>query len=75
MFGAPDNPRPTLWFTMREPFAYISATLDLSRKPIMLASNETLTTTYGVAVWDGDVEDETVQAMYGKWVELIKRPL
>ena len=74
MFSAPDNPRPALWFTMREPFAYLSGTLDLSRGPIVLESGAPIIVKYGVAAWDGEVDDETVQALYEKWVRMTHSP-
>jgi hypothetical protein len=72
MFSAPDNPRPALWFTMLEPFSYLAATLDLSRQPMILKSGETMAVKYGIAAWDGEVDDKEVQAMYTKWMELLK---
>ncbi len=51
MFGHPENARhPTWWFTMDEPFAYQSATLNLWKQPLTLARNDALPLTFGVAL-------------------------
>lgn len=70
MFSAKENPRPTLWFTMLEPFSYLAGTLDLSRNPITLEAGKTLTAKYGLAAWDGVVDDAAVQALYEQWLNL-----
>ena len=36
MFDGPDNARPVRWFTMNNPFAYMSATLNLYKEPMTL---------------------------------------
>jgi len=54
MFDMPDNPRrPAVWFTMQEPFAYLSATLGLHEKPLAIWASEPVVLCYAVAVWDG----------------------
>lgn len=68
MFDHPDNPRPALWFTMTEPFAYLSATINLWREPLEMKQGETVTLTYGVAVWDGYVARDTIARLYRKWL-------
>ncbi|HPC93608.1 MAG TPA: PmoA family protein [Sedimentisphaerales bacterium] len=69
MFGHPDNPRhPTTWFTMATPFAYLSATMRLHEKPLVVPSGEPLMLRYGVAVWDGQIEVPRIEAMYQEWV-------
>lgn len=70
MFSAKENPRPTLWFTMLEPFSYLAGTFDLSRNPITLEAGKTLTATYGLATWDGVVENAAVQELYEQWLSL-----
>lgn len=70
MFDSPSNPRKALWFTMKTPFAYLSATVNLWRDPMTLDAGKTLRFTYGVAVWDGEVEAATIEALYEKWVAL-----
>jgi hypothetical protein len=68
MFGHPDNLRhPTQWFTMTKPFAYLSATLNLNREPLTIASGKPLVLRYGVALWDGQVERDTIEHLYKRW--------
>ncbi len=72
MFGHPSNRRgQTMWFSMTQPFAYISATLGLHQKPMELRREEgTMSLVYGAALWDGRVETERIEALYRKWVEV-----
>ncbi len=70
MFGHPDNPRdPTLWFTMTKPFAYLSATLNLWREPLKVASDKPLVLRYAVAVWDGSVSRDRIEALWDHWLQ------
>jgi LacI family transcriptional regulator len=65
MFDSPANPRhPATWFTLDSAFAYLSATLDLSRQPLAIASGKPLELRYRVAVWDGKVDAATIAALY-----------
>ena len=69
MFNSPRNPRsPAWWFTMDQPFAYQSATLNLWKQPLKLERNAPLHLTYGVALMDGEIPAEQVEAIYLKWV-------
>ena len=69
MFGHPENARhPTWWFTMDEPFAYQSATLNLWKQPLTLARNDALALTFGVALMDGDVPAEQIESLYTHWL-------
>jgi hypothetical protein len=69
MFGHPDNLRhPTQWFTMTKPFAYLSATLNLHRKPLKILSGKPLELHYAVVVWDNRVEKQQVQKVYDWWI-------
>jgi hypothetical protein len=69
MFGHPDNVRdPTQWFTMTKPFAYLSATLNLHREPLTIASDEPLRLRYAVALWDGRVENSLIDQTYRWWI-------
>jgi hypothetical protein len=73
MFDHPSNPRhPAVMFTMTRPFAFLSATLNLWRDPLVLKRDQKLTLTYGVAAWDGAVEKATIAMLYDRWVRLIK---
>ena len=56
VFDHPRNPRhPNKMFTMGPPFAYLSATLNLWKEPMVLKAGDTLHLSYGVALWDGEV--------------------
>ncbi|NQT13732.1 MAG: PmoA family protein [Planctomycetes bacterium] len=70
MFDDPENPRhPATWFTMDSHFAYLAATLNLSKEPLAIESAEPITLRYAVAVWDGQVEPEKIGKLYGQLVE------
>jgi hypothetical protein len=68
MYDHPDNPRhPARFFTMAEPFAYLSATLDLAERPLELARDESLDLCWGVAVWEQPVTPERIEDHYRTW--------
>jgi hypothetical protein len=70
MFDAPDNPRhPATWFTMNDPFAYLTATLDLDREKMTISRDKPLHVTYGVVAWDGDVDKGTIERAYQTWLK------
>ena len=72
LFDHPDNLRhPARWFTMLDPFSYISATLDVHRKSITLKQGETLQLRYGLALWDGRVEPQQIDQLYRRWLSLM----
>ena len=72
MFSPPSNVRhPTYWFTMTAPFAYISATLNLYREPLIVLPGTPLDLLYGVAVFDGKEDKAGVQEVYRQWLKLI----
>lgn len=64
MFDLAGNPRPATWFTMEQPFAYLSATLGLHEKPLDIPAAEPLELRYGVAVWDGKVSPSAIDEVY-----------
>lgn len=67
MFDLPGNPRaPAVWFTMQEPFAYLSATVGLHDKPLALRASEPLQLRYAVAVWDGKVSAAAISEFQTK---------
>lgn len=74
-FDHPSNPRKALWFTMKTPFAYISATVNLWKEPMALAAGTTLTFRYGFAVWDGEKDAAAVEDLYRRWLEVATAPL
>jgi hypothetical protein len=71
VFDHPSNPVPMTAFTMGDTgqqFAYISATMNMHRKPINLRASQTMAVKYRVAVWDGEVSPETVEECYREFV-------
>jgi hypothetical protein len=71
MFGFPASPRhPPRMFTMDDPFAYLAATLNLWKEPLVLKAGKPLDLRYGVAVWDGEVDAAAIAQVYRKWVEV-----
>ncbi|MCC6405889.1 MAG: PmoA family protein [Planctomycetes bacterium] len=68
LFAHPSNPRPARFFTMAEPFAYLSATLDLAREPLVLVRGEPRTLVYALAVWDRAAERDEIEARYADWM-------
>ena len=70
MFSHPNNIRhPAWWFTMDKPFAYQSATLNLWKQPLTLDRNDTLALTFGVALMDGDISVEQIEALSARWIK------
>jgi len=68
MYDHPDNPRhPARFFTMAEPFAYLSATLDLAERPLELTRGEQLDLCWGLAVWEQPVTPERIEEHYRTW--------
>ena len=71
MFDDPKNPRhPATWFTLDKPFAYMSATLDLSRQPLVIEAGKPLELRYAAAVWDGKVDAAKIAALYREAIAL-----
>jgi hypothetical protein len=52
---------------MSPPFAYLSATLNLWKEPLVLKAGEKLKLNYAVALWDGETPAEQVETLYQKW--------
>jgi len=72
MLDHPSNPVPMIAFTMGDAgggFAYMSATVNLYKKPVELKAGQTFALKYRIAVWDGEVPPETVEAAYRKFVQ------
>ena len=68
MFDGPNNIRPATWFTMADPFAYLSATLKLHKEPLTLKAGQSLQLTYGIAAWDGAIEPAQIEKVYRLWL-------
>ena len=76
VFDHPDNPRhPAGVFTMATPFAYLSATLNLWKEPLLLKASEPLQLCYGVALWDKEAEAVEVNELYEAWVTRLSAAL
>jgi len=68
MFDYPTNPRhPATWFTMDKGFAYVSATLNLAKEPLVIEAGKPLKLRYAVAVWDGKPDKAAIDALY-RWL-------
>jgi LacI family transcriptional regulator len=71
MFDDPKNPRhPATWFTMEKPFAYVAATLDLSRQPFVIEAGKPLELRYAVGVWDGHADAAKIVSLYREAIAL-----
>jgi len=71
VFDHPSNPVPMTAFTMGNAggaFAYLSATMNLHREPVGLKARQSFAVKYRVAVWDGEVSPETIEAKYREFV-------
>ena len=68
IFDHPSNPRhPNKMFTMTPPFAYLSATLNLWKEPLLLKAGAKLKLSYAVAAWDGETSAAEIESLYEKW--------
>lgn len=72
MFDHPANLRQAHWFTMYEPFSYLSATINLYREPLKVTADKPLTLRYGVAVWDGKTDRAQVEKLYQEWLKAME---
>lgn len=73
VFDHPDNPRfPAVWFTMNDPFSYVSITPGLHHEAVTLKRGEALVFHYGIALWDGRPQPAQVEKLYQRWVALAK---
>ena len=71
IFDHPGNVRhPAKMFTMSKPFAYLSATLNVWKEPLVVKAGKPLELRYGVALWDGEVDKATVEKLYQRWLKL-----
>ena len=75
IFDHPDNPRhPATWFTLEKGFAYVAATLNLSKEPLKLKAGKPLVLRYGTALWDGHPDAEAIEKLCKRWVKLQAGP-
>lgn len=59
---------PATWFTMDKAFAYLSATLNLSKEPLEISKGKDLTLRYLVVLLDGDINPEAIREIGKKWL-------
>jgi len=72
VFDHPNNPRhPARMFSMATPFAYLSATLNLWKEPLVVKAGQPLELRYGVAVCDGEVAAVQIERLYKEWLALV----
>jgi hypothetical protein len=72
VFDHPSNPRhPARMFSKDKDqgFAYLSATLNLWKEPLVVRAGEPLKLRYAVAVWDGAAEPAAIDRLYRCWTE------
>ncbi len=69
LFDHPANPRhPNRMFTMAQPFAYLSATLNLWKESFSLKSGQPLRLCYGIALFDGAPPAAEIEKLYQRWL-------
>ncbi len=70
IFDSPDNPRyPARMFTMSKPFAYLSATRNEWKEPLVVKADKPLEVEYHVALWDGEIEKATVEKLCQRFLQ------
>lgn len=69
LFGHPRNARGDAWFfTMREPFAYLSATQNLDQEPLVYRAGDKWQVNYLIAVYQALKTPDDIQARGRQWV-------
>jgi hypothetical protein len=67
MLDDPQNPRfPATWFTLTQGFAYLAATLDLSKQPLVVSSDKPLALRCVTVVCDGPADAKQLDALAKK---------
>lgn len=67
MIDHPANSRAARWFTMGEPFCYLSAALGLDTEPATLAKGERWNLRYGIAVISGPADPDRLTQLADEW--------
>jgi hypothetical protein len=68
MFGHPANPRgQATWFTMKRPFAYVSATQALDKEPLVYHAGDKFQVDYLVTVYPALKSAEFLNARAAEW--------
>ena len=68
MFGRPDNARgDAAFFTMLDPFAYLSATQGLDKQPLEYAAGDKFSLSYLLTVYSENKSPEFIRHRYEQW--------
>lgn len=67
MIDHPSNPRPARWFTMSQPFCYMTATPNLEDQPLVLKAGKSWTLRYGLAVLSTPADHANLAALATEW--------
>jgi hypothetical protein len=68
MFGRPDNPRgDTAFYTMLDPFTYLSATQALDKKPLEYAAGDKFSLSYLLTVYSSNKTLGFIQGRCERW--------
>jgi hypothetical protein len=68
IFDSPESFRyPATWYTMNDPFSYLSATRDLVHSPQDMGPGDSLLLSHGIAVWDGQPDPVEIEKVLRKW--------
>lgn len=67
MLSHPGNPRPGAWFTMAQPFCYLSATYDLEKNPFVLAKGRSWTLRHSLAVFGKPTDAAALEQAAQAW--------
>jgi hypothetical protein len=71
MFGHPTNARgETAFYTMLDPFAYLSATQALDKQPLEYAAGDTFNLNYLLTVYSEKKPRDFLQSRYEQWEKL-----
>ncbi len=68
LFETPSNPGQTRFFTMLNPFAYLSVTQNLEKAPLDCAANSNFSIRYLLTVSPGEKSRESLAARYRAWL-------
>jgi len=70
LFGRPQNPGgDTLFFTMLDPFAYLSATQGLDKKPLEYGQGAKFKLSHLLAVYSDNQSGDFLQQRYSLWLQ------
>jgi hypothetical protein len=67
LLGNPANPGETRFFSMNNPFTYLSVTQNLEQKPLEYAAGERFQLSYLLLLWEGQRRSEELNQRYEEW--------